>query len=265
MEKITSRDNNRLKKVRRVRDGKLGDLIFIEGVRLAEEAVRSGLPITEAFFAEDFAATADEGLPEEMRRAGVPSFELPSRLFRTISDTKNPQGVVLIAERPTGGRTALEERLDASRGRSLTVLLHGISNPSNLGAILRTAEAAGAHGVITTDTSAGVYTPRSLRGSMGSAFRLPVWENAGFGEVLGWAKGRHLRTVGADTGGEVSYRDLDWNDGWLIVFGSEAHGLSFSERESLETSVRIPMRNGVESLNLAVSCGIILFEAGRDL
>ena len=144
------------------------------------------------------------------------------------------------------------------------LFLKEINNPSNLGAIVRTAEAAGAIGVIVSKGSADVFSPKALRSAMGSSFRLPVWENAEFSEVLGWAKVHDLVTVAADILGTSSYTDIDWRIPSLLIFGSEAHGLGELELAAIDKTVLIPMENGVESLNLAVSAGIILFEARRQ-
>ncbi|MDQ3180740.1 MAG: RNA methyltransferase, partial [Acidobacteriota bacterium] len=146
----------------------------------------------------------------------------------------------------------------------LLVLLHQINNPSNLGAILRTCEAAGVLGVILTNNSADAFSPKALRGAMGASFRLPIWDHADFFEAVDWAKEKNLISVCADINAEKSYLEIDWKKPRLLIFGSEAHGLSAEESAAVEESLVIPMENGVESLNLAVSCGVILFEAKKN-
>lgn len=265
MLKITSRDNPRLKKVRKTRDGKIKNAIFVEGVRLAEEALRSNILVNDVFYTENFAeGERGKTLLEKCSAQSIEIFEVSAQVFNSISDTKNSQGIALIAGKPATGKEILEKHLDTNEEKfPLVVLLHEINNPSNLGAILRTAEAAGVSGIVLTKNSADVFSPKSLRASMGAALRLPVWENAGFSEALAWAKEKNFHTVCADINAEKSYLEIDWKKARLLVFGSEARGLSPDERNEIEESLLIEMENDVESLNLAVSCGIILFEAKR--
>jgi TrmH family RNA methyltransferase len=264
--KITSRDNQRLKNARKTRDGKIKDAIFVEGVRLVEEFLRSNLTINEVFYSEEFAEN-DRGttLLEIFLSQNIEVFEVSWQIFNSLSDTKNSQGIVLIAEKPRNGQEILELNLTNNRKIfPLVLLLHEINNPSNLGAILRTAEAAGVCGIILTNNSAKAFSPKALRASMGAAFRLPIWENADYSEVLYWAKQNNFTTVCADVNAKKSYLEIDWKKPRLLVFGSEANGLSFDERNQMDEGLIIPMENDVESLNLAVSCGIILFEAKRQ-
>jgi len=99
---------------------------------------------------------------------------------------------------------------------------------------------------------------------MGAGLRLNVWSNADFDEILVWAREKNLVSTAADINAEKSYTEIDWQKPRLLVFGSEANGLSAEDFQKIEESLIIPMENGVESLNLAVSCGIILFEAKRQ-
>lgn len=249
---ITSRDNGRLIAARRVRDGRDKFRIFIEGRRLAEEAIRSGLRITECFLSEDF---SDEVLSGSIN---APGFRMPERIFKTVADTDTPQGIILIAERP-GEKTDVRSKLP------ITLFLNEISNPSNLGAILRTAEGAGVGRIILSKGSADPYSPKALRASMGSAFRLAVREGGILADVAAGAGERSTVLTGTDIAGTTSYLDIDWTMDRVLVFGSEAHGLCGDARSILDETVRIPMAPNVESLNLAVSTGIILFEARRQL
>ncbi len=259
MLKINSRDNQRLKFARKVRDGRIKDAIFIEGFRLVNEALKSNLELSEVFISESFSVNEQfADLVSNFESADIQSFILPDKLFNTISDTKSSQGIVLISKMPVSNK---ERLLLNSSTTPHFILLHEINNPSNLGAILRTAEAAGVAGVITTKSSANVFSPKALRGAMGASFRLPIWSNADFDEVIDWAKSNNLTTVCADINSHTSYQDFDWNKKLLLIFGSEAHGLSESERQKIDESIFIPMENNVESLNLSVACGIILFEA----
>lgn len=259
---IKSRDNERLKHVRRIRDGNAEGLIFIEGVRLAEEAMRSNIVVEAYFLSETFGGSDRKtSLVDQINLCGHSYTVVADNIFSSISDTQNPQGIVLIARRPENSKRSIESNLLTA---PLAIFLHEIGDPSNLGGIIRTAEAAGVAGIIISNGSASAFSPKSLRAAMGSAFRLPIWESAKLDEVLIWAKNHRLRTMAADINAETEYHEIDWKVPSLVVFGSEGHGLSAEIIGMLDELTRIPMANNVESLNLAVSCGILLFEAKRQ-
>jgi len=260
IEKITSRDNGRLVHARKVRDGKATDRIFIEGKRLVGEAMRSSLLIDECFVVEGF---GDRDFLDVVANQTTEIFELSESVFRTIADTYQPQGIVLIGHRPKTSRGMVEARLDRS-ALPLVLFLNEINNPSNLGAILRTAEAADVAGIIVSENSADAFSPKALRGAMGSSFRLAIWAAADFDGVVEWAKEKDLTVTAAAAGGSETYLETNWKIPRLLVFGSEAHGLSERELSKVDKQVRISLDNDVESLNLAVSAGVILFEAKRQ-
>lgn len=253
---ITSKDNQHLAAARRVRDGKESGQIFFEGRRLATEVLRSNIEVEQCFISEEL---MDFDLISKVGRSSKNYFFVGDRAFRSISDTDNSQGIVLITKRP--------RRSDAFAQVSnapIFLLLNEISNPSNLGAIFRTAEAAGVSGVIVSKRSADTFSPKSNRASMGSNLRIPVWESADLDEVVDWARKSGLITTAASVNAEADYTNIDWKIGRVLVYGSEAHGLSGSILETLDETFVIPMDNGVESLNIGVSVGITLFEAKRQ-
>jgi len=256
-EKITSRENHRLARARKIRDGKNDEHIFIEGKRLAAEALRSPVEIVECFVAGDFSGDA---LVETVVSRGASIATVSSKLFDTIAQTESPQGIVLIAMRPTASN-----KFAFSKSRiPITLYLNEINNPSNLGAVLRTAEAAGVANILISPGSADPFSPKALRASMGSAFRLNIATEISTEHAIALARENKLITIGADANASVSYADVDWSSPRMLMIGSEAHGLSEQHKKSLDALVSISMANEVESLNLAVSVGVILFEARRQ-
>jgi TrmH family RNA methyltransferase len=260
IEKITSRDNRRLVDARKVRDGKVSGQIFIEGRRLVEEALASEIIISDCFLAESFQGTE---LLNAIISRDVAVFDVPDRIFASLADTKHPQGVILIATRPESSLKQIEAKLSASP-LPIVVYLKEVNNPSNLGAVLRTAEAAGSAGAIISENSADAYSPKALRAAMGAAFRLSMFRGARSEDILVWARSAKLTPTATTASAGSSYTSIDWKKPRLLIFGSEAHGLSDLELKQINETVRIPMEAGVESLNLAVSAGIILFEARRQ-
>lgn len=251
---IKSRDNVRLKFARRVRDGKESGLIFVEGLRMAGEALRSGIEIEEGFVSETFA---------EKNRAIVRDLTtsvryVSSNLFDSIADTENSQGIVLIAKRP-------ERKIESASKIQLALFLYEVNNPANLGAVMRTAEAAGVDRLFVSENSADAFSPKAIRASMGSCFRLPIIAHASIDEILDWARSNGIVTAAADINAVISYTEVDWSCPVLLIVGSEAHGLPSEILDKIDRPIKIPMSGDVESLNLAVSTGIILFEARRQI
>jgi TrmH family RNA methyltransferase len=257
---ITSRDNERVRHARAIRDGRVADEIFLEGTRVSEEALRADLVISSAFYSSRL--ESDErgaALLSEIKRAGVTANAVSESVLDSLSDTRTPQGIVLVAVRPESNRERLE-RVD----QTLVVVLHKLNNPANAGAVLRTAEAAGATGVIATAGTVDLFSPKGLRGAMGSAFRVPVWAGAEYAEAMSWCKEKGLRTACADVRAANNHTDIDWTIPRALILGSEAHGLTEAEIELADEAMKIPMQGSVESLNVAVSAGVVLYEAARQ-
>ena len=167
----------------------------------------------------------------------------------------------MIAKRPRSERVTLEAKDCDSR---LLVVMHGLNNPVNVGAILRSAEAAGATGVITTSNTADPFSPKALRGAMGSAFRLPIWNGPIYAEALTWCAEHNIQTVCADLNATTAYTDIDWKTPRALIVGPESTGLNPEEVGMASEAIRIPMRGAVESLNVAAAAAIVLYEAARQ-
>lgn len=255
--RITSRQNRRLVYARKVRDGREPSLMFIEGKRLANEAFSSMIKIRECFFTLNL-ETAD--LTRAAAAKGAEVIELTDAAMNSISAVDNSQGIALIAERPKPPADIFECRGSIP----LFIFLSEVNNPSNLGAVVRSAEAAGASGVFISVGSAGAFSPKSLRASMGSAFRMPIAEGASLGEVINQAVRHGVSVLALDAAAGESYLDIDWRQPNLLVVGSEAHGLSDEQIRKMDRTINIPMSEPVESLNLSVAAGIVLFEARRQ-
>ena len=262
MKHIKSRDNTLLKQARAARDGKADGLIFVEGLRLCEEALRSGLQIEAAIYSDEIARKERAAkLIADLDRTSVRLAEVSESLLATISATKTPQGMIVIAKRPDSGKAILEAE---DRGSRLLVVMHGLNNPVNVGAIVRSAEAAGVSGVITTVNTADPFSPKALRGAMGSAFRLPIWNGPTYAEALTWCANQSLQTVCADLNAQMSHTDIDWKTPRALIVGPESAGLSPEEVSMASVAIRIPMHGEVESLNVAVAAAIVLYEAARQ-
>jgi RNA methyltransferase, TrmH family len=260
--RITSRDNSILRQARAVRDGKADDLMFIEGLRLGEEALRSNLQIEALIYSDQFEKKPRGAeLVRGLEKLAAKSVSVSEKLLESISYTRTPQGIVILATRPE----MTPAQFDACQtGTPLLVVLHGINNPVNVGAILRTAEAAGVTGAIATAGTADPFSPKSLRGAMGSTFRLPIWAGALWEDVVAWCRARSIKMFGANAKANDSYTSIDWHEPCALVMGAESAGLSDDDLALIDKGVSVPMKGQTESLNVAVAAAIILYEAQRQ-
>jgi TrmH family RNA methyltransferase len=262
IEVITSRDNSLLRHTRAVRDGKVEGVIYVEGLRLCEEALISGLKIHAVIFSDELARKEKAAeLITKLSAASDRMVCVSEKLLTYVSYSKTAQGILLLATRPETS----EARFTVKQVQpSLLVVMHRIANPVNVGAILRTSEATGATGAVATENATDPFAPKALRGAMGAAFRLPVWYRPTYTQVLDWCKQRGVKTVCAALDAQKNYTALDWTGPCALILGPETSGLSVAEIAAADEAVRIPMREPVESLNVAVAAGVLLYEAARQ-
>jgi RNA methyltransferase, TrmH family len=255
---ITSPANDRLKHARRVREGRESDLIFVEGERLVEECLESRLDLAVCFHTPN-PSPRTQAILEEIALRNTPTFPVAEAVMANLSDTVNPQGIVLLAARP-------KWRMDeiTRRDQPLLVCLDAIQDPGNFGAIVRTAEAAGASGVIPLEGSAEAFAPKTLRSAMGSAFRLPIMTDLGTEGLLAALHRSSIRVVATAADGETIYADYNWREPTMVILGNEARGVRTELLERCNARVRIPLHAPVESLNVAAAAAVVLFEAARQ-
>lgn len=252
---ITSSSNERIKHARRVREGRERELIFIEGERLVGECVSSGLTLHACFTAE----APSEVQQTLLERMSCPVFQLSESVLESLSDTTSTQGIIVIAERPFPSLDRLFE------GESPLILgLDRIQDPGNLGTLVRTAESAGVSGLFSFAGSADAFSPKTLRSSMGSAFRLPILPDvSGLGSIE-TCRARGIKTVVATGEADLFHYDYDWRQPTLLILGNEGRGASAEIMKACDARVRIPLHAPVESLNVAAAGAAILFEAVRQ-
>jgi TrmH family RNA methyltransferase len=252
---ITSSSNERIKHARRVREGRERDLIFVEGERLVGECVASGLKLQACFTGAEPTA----GQLSLLKGLSCPVIELSESVLESLSDTTSTQGIIVIAERPW----PMVDRL--FEGTAPLILgLDRIQDPGNLGTLVRTAEAAGVSGLFSFAGSADAFSPKTLRSSMGSAFRLPVLpEVSGLGTVE-MCRGRGFKVVVATGEAELLHYEYDWRQPTLLILGNEGQGASAEMLHACDVRVRIPLHAPVESLNVAAAGAALLFEAVRQ-
>ena len=259
--KITSRKNSLIQLARSVRVGRERELVFVEGVRLCEEALNAGIDFETVFYTAEL-EESERGLRlvEDLRRACRRILPVAESVLESVADTKSTQGIIALARRPLTGLGVIGLGGDTP----LIVVMHRANNPANAGAMIRVAEAAGATGAVSTKGSTDLFSARALRGSMGSAFRLSLWIGPTLDETLEWCAEHGIRTVSTSASANVAHTEIDWTVPRAVLVGPEAGGLTDVEARAADERVCIPMRAPVESLNVAVALGVILYEAARQ-
>jgi 23S rRNA (guanosine2251-2'-O)-methyltransferase len=229
------------------------------------ECLRAGVPATALYVA--LGVEADERLTESVSRAadlGISILEVPRPDLDRMTANHLHQGIAL---QVPPYRYAHPDDLLAAAGTSppeLLVALDNISDPRNLGAIVRSVAAFGGHGVLIPQRRSASVTAVAWRTSAGAAARLPVARATNLTRTLkDWA-GRGLRVVGLDAGGDTPLDDLDGTDPLVVVVGSEGKGLSRLVRQNCDQVVSIPMAGDTESLNASVAAGVVLAEIARQ-
>jgi RNA methyltransferase, TrmH family len=258
---ITSSSNERIKHARRVREGRERDLIFVEGDRLVAECLSSGLILHACFTA----AAPSPAQLDLLERLSCPLFQLSDSVLESLSDTTSTQGIILIAERPWPTLDRLFAINPALEINSPLLLgLDRIQDPGNLGTLVRTAESAGVSGLFSFAGSADAFSPKTLRSSMGSAFRLPILPDVSGLGTIETCRSRGLKTVVATGEADLLHYDYDWRQPTLLILGNEARGASPEIMAACDVRIRIPLHSPVESLNVSAAGAAILFEAVRQ-
>jgi TrmH family RNA methyltransferase len=259
---IRSRSNPLVQRIRALKEkGHRGDggLMFLEGGRLVEEALGAGVEMLEAVASARFGTPPHEArLIEQLGERGVTLRRVDASLMASFSELETSPGLLAIARRPE-----FEEDL-LYCGRPLVVIAAGLQNPGNLGALLRSAEAAGATGAYLTEGTADPLSWKALRGSMGSALRLPHVRGMSARVAVERVRARGLQVVATDVHASNPYDQVDFRGPTALLFGAEGSGLAAELAASADRRVKIPMQPPVESLNVGVAAGVLLFEAARQ-
>lgn len=250
---IRSRTNSLLKRVGSALAGKECGLVVLEGKRLIEDALEAGWSMEVLLFEEEQAERA-----AELEAAGQVVRLVQGDLLGKLSGLSSSPGCLALAQEPVqGGLAAL-----APGAAPRVLVVAGLQDPGNLGALARSAEAAGFSGLVVVAGGARPFGPKALRGSMGSLLRLPVYAAETAKQVADHLRGVGYRQVCAATRGGTHWRKFDWNAPLAIWVGGEA-GLDPQVMGDFE-GVSIPMAGQVESLNITVATSLLLFSAGGE-
>ncbi|MBR7070838.1 MAG: RNA methyltransferase [Clostridia bacterium] len=254
--RITAKDNAQIKAVVLLRNSakerKEKKLAVLEGLRLCTDALDNAIRFAQLFISD----SAQEKYAQQIEKFAENSsvcFQIPDSLFLKISDTDSPQGILSVFEIP--------ENKPFEKADGFYIGLENLSDPSNLGAVSRTAEALGINGIILTGNSVDPYAPKSLRASMGTLLRMPLFITD---DLISAARSMGLKTYGCVVNRDaLPITDIPFAGGSLLLIGNEANGLTETTKANCDVCITIPMTGSAESLNAAAAGAIAMWEMVR--
>ena len=255
-EQITSAQNPKIKNLlslqEKSRTRREQGLFVVEGRRELQHALDAGFTVHTVFVCPEIAG--DSVIPGLTRNL----IEIPETLYRKVAYRESTEGI--IAEMEVRERRLEDLQLSE---RPLVVVLESVEKPGNLGAVLRSADAARADAVIVCDPLTDLWNPNLIRASLGGIFTVPT-VCASSAETIDWLKARGIRILTAQLQDSSWYYDTDMTGGTALVMGTESTGLTDIWRKAADAHIRIPMLGRLDSLNVSVSAAILLFEAVRQ-
>lgn len=273
---ITSTTNRKVKELaalaQKAKARRESGLFIAEGVKMFAEAPRAW--IKEVYLSESFRARHEKEPDGRLARAleAVPYEVVSDEVFKKISDTQTPQGILTVLAQPCYtladmlGRAGGSDTAGSVRpGRQpLFLLLEDIQDPGNLGTIFRAGEGAGVTGVIMTRNTADVFNPKVIRSTMGSVYRVPFLTTVSLGDVIAQLKEAGVPVYAAHLEDSVDYADMDYTGACAFLIGNESGGLRRETADMATAYIKIPMAGQVESLNAAVASSVLMYEAARQ-
>lgn len=226
----------------------------VEGTKVLSEALDAGTPIESVYVA---AGSSADPVAARAYDAGARVYELAPGVIERVADTVTPQPVMAVVP-------FLHRHLDDLRGADLLVVAVDVRDPGNAGTVLRSAEAAGAGGLLFCDGSVDVYNPKTVRASAGSLFHVPVVAGGDPVQVLEEMASWGVRRLGTTASGGRPYTEVDLTQPVAFVLGNEANGLPAVVEDLVDEQVTIPMVGRSESLNVGMAAAVLCFEAARQ-
>ena len=277
MERITSRQNAIVKRFRDLArtsrgsahgdgaaDGGISAEVLLDGEHLLQEAIACDVPIEIAAFSDrqlENASSPVARIATDVAQRGGRVLAVGEEILAAMSPVQHPSGVVAIGRaRPVDVRVVMSATSDLP----LVLVLASLQDPGNVGAIVRTAAAFGASGVIALEGSANPFSWKALRGAMGGTFRLPIASRGALPDVISAAQELNVRLIAAVPRGGTPLPDLDLRQPTALILGGEGGGLPPAAMTAVHDTVTIPMRKPVESLNVAIAASLVLYEASRQ-
>ena len=259
MQTITSKDNELIKHIRKLKDKKYRDEsneYVVEGVKLVEEAVKENAKIKQIIVCEDTTRTYEIPTHIMLEIAKYECIYVSDKIFNIITQVTNPQGIMAIIE-----KNAQDTQIDYTQ--DIIVALDDVQDPGNLGAILRTVDSIGLNQIIVSKGTADAFNSKVVRSTMGAIFRIKIIEVEDLAQAIKEMRKHHFKLMVTSLQTENSIYDIDFNKK-IIVIGNEANGVSKEIQDMADEKAKIPMLGRTESLNASVAAGVVMYEYVRQ-
>jgi len=233
---------------------------LIEGLHLCQEAYSSGWDVQLVLFSSEFGeSAAEEKLIQQFSKKGTEIFRTKKKEIEKLTDTETPQGIMAVVQKE---KFTLNK--DFLKKASLLLGLDNIRDPGNLGTMIRTADAAGADGVLLSKGCVELYNPKVIRSTMGSIFHLPMIENLDLPEVIPDLKEAGFKIIVSEVHEGKDYTEVNYPEKTCLIIGSEVSGISKEISNLADERIKIPILGKAESLNASVAAGVLLYEIVRN-
>lgn len=259
MQTITSKDNELIKHIRKLKDKKYRDEsneYVVEGVKLVEEAVKENAKIKQIIVCEDTTRTYEIPTHIMLEIARYECISVSNKIFNIITQVTNPQGIMAIIE-----KNAQDAQIDYSQ--DIIVVLDDVQDPGNLGTILRTVDSIGLNQIIVSKGTADAFNSKVVRSTMGAIFRIKIIEVENLAQAIKEMRKHHFKLMVTSLQTKNSIYDIDFNKK-IIVIGNEANGVSKEIQDMADEKAKIPMLGRNESLNASVAAGVVMYEYVRQ-
>ena len=259
MQTITSKDNELIKHIRKLKDKKYRDEsneYVVEGVKLVEEAVKENAKIKQIIACEDTTRTYEIPTHIMLEIAKYECISVSDKIFNIITQVTNPQGIMAIIE-----KNAQNAKIDYTQ--DIIVVLDDVQDPGNLGTILRTVDSIGLNQIIVSKGTADAFNSKVVRSTMGAIFRIKIIEVENLAQAIKEMRKHHFKLMVTSLQTKNSIYDIDFNKK-IIVIGNEANGVSKEIQDMADEKAKIPMLGRTESLNASVAAGVVMYEYVRQ-
>lgn len=259
MQTITSKDNELIKHIRKLKDKKYRDEsneYVVEGVKLVEEAVKENAKIKQIIVCEDTTRTYEIPTHIMLEIARYECISVSNKIFNIITQVTNPQGIMAIIE-----KNAQDAQIDYTQ--DIIVVLDDVQDPGNLGTILRTVDSIGLNQIIVSKGTADAFNSKVVRSTMGAIFRIKIIEVENLVQEIKKMRKHHFKLMVTSLQTKNSIYDIDFYKK-IIVIGNEANGVSKEIQDMADEKAKIPMLGRTESLNASVAAGVVMYEYVRQ-
>ena len=260
MQVITSKDNEQIKHIRKLKEKKFRNLnneYIVEGIKLVKEAIIEKVEVKTIVVCDgcDMQNNFDKKILYEIAKLNC--ITVSEKIFNDLTEVEKPQGILAVISKKN-------RNVDIDYSQDMIVVLDNIQDPGNLGTILRTADSINLNQIIVSKGTVDSYSSKVIRSSMGAIFRLNIVESDNLVKTLKEIKKHKYEVIATSLASNSSIYDIDFSNKKAIIIGNEANGVEDNVLSEVDKLAKIPMPGRTESLNASVAAGIVMYEYVRQ-